>query len=120
VLVIMGFFEAFYGMYEMYNENPRLLFLKKVHYVDVVTGTFVNRNHLSGYLEMIIPLALGLIIARISLFSLAGLKSRDKILRLSEKGLSMNLLLSAGIVVMAVAIIFSESRSGDFHFYHLF
>jgi len=114
VLVIMGFFEAFYGMYEIYNENPRLLFLKKVHYVDVVTGTFVNRNHLSGYLEMIIPLALGLIIARISLFSLAGLKWRDKILRLSERGLSMNLLLSIGIVVMAVAIIFSESRSGVF------
>lgn len=113
-LVIMGFFEAFYGMYEMYNENPRLLFLKKVHYVDVVTGTFVNRNHLSGYLEMIIPLALGLIIARISLFSLAGEKWRDKILRLSEKGLAVNLLLSAGIVVMAVAIIFSESRSGVF------
>ncbi len=114
VLVIMGFFEAFYGMYEMYNESPRLLFLKKVHYVDVVTGTFVNRNHLSGYLEMIIPLALGLIIARIGLFSLSGLKWRDKILRLSEKGLSMNLLLSVGIVVMAVAIIFSESRSGVF------
>jgi len=114
VLVFMGFFEAFYGMYEMYNKNPRLLFLKKVHYVDVVTGTFVNRNHLSGYLEMIIPLALGLIIARINLFSLAGLKWRDKILRLSEKGLSVNLLLSAGIVVMAVAVIFSESRSGVF------
>ncbi len=114
VLVVMGFFEAFYGMYEMYNENPRLLFYKKIHTVDVVTGTFVNRNHLSGYLEMIIPLALGLIIARISLFSLTGLKWRDKILRLSEKGLSVNLLLSAGIVVMAVAIIFSESRSGVF------
>ncbi len=114
VLVFMGFFEAFYGMYEMYNKTPRLLFLKKVHYVDVVTGTFVNRNHLSGYLEMIIPLALGLIIARISLFSLAGLKWRDKILRLSEKGLSVNLLLSASIVVMSVAIIFSESRSGVF------
>ncbi len=114
VLVIMGFFEAFYGMYEMYNENPRLLFLKKVHRVDVVTGTFVNRNHLSGYLEMIIPLALGLIIARIGLFSLAGLRGRDKILRLSEKGVSMNMLLSAGIIVMAVAVIFSESRSGVF------
>jgi len=114
VLVIMGFFEAFYGMYEMYNKNPRLLFFEKIYTVDVVTGTFVNRNHLSGYLEMIIPLALGLIIARISLFSLAGLKWRDKILRLSEKGLSANLLLSAGIVVMAVAIIFSESRSGVF------
>ncbi|MDH5468855.1 MAG: O-antigen ligase family protein, partial [Candidatus Aminicenantes bacterium] len=114
VLVIMGFFEAFYGMYEMYNKNPRLLFLKKVHYLDVVTGTFVNRNHLSGYLEMIIPLAVGLIIARIGLFSLAGLRWREKILRLSEKGLSTNLLLTAGIVVMAVGVIFSKSRSGIF------
>jgi O-antigen ligase len=104
VLVIMGFFQAFYGMYEMYNENPRLLFIKKVHYVDVVTG----------YLEMIIPIALGLIIARISLFSLAGLKWRDKILRLSERGLTTNLLLSVGIVVMALAVVFSESRSGVF------
>lgn len=114
VLVVMGFFEAFYGMYEMYNKNPRLLFLKKVHYLDVVTGTFVNRNHLSGYLEMIIPLAVGLIIARIGLFSLAGLKWREKILRLSEKRLSANLLLTAGIIVMAVAVIFSQSRSGIF------
>lgn len=114
VLVIMGFFEAFYGMYEMYNKNPRLLFLKKVHYLDVVTGTFVNRNHLSGYLEMIIPLAVGLIIARIGLFSLAGLRWREKILRLSEKGLSTNLLLTASIIIMAVAVVFSQSRSGIF------
>ncbi len=113
-IVSMGFFEAFYGMYEMYNETPRLLFLKKVHYLDVVTGTFVNRNHLSGYLEMIIPLALGLIIARISLFSLAGMKWKEKVLRLSEKGLAVNLLLTTGIVVMAVAVVFSKSRSGVF------
>ena len=114
VIVFMGFFEAFYGMYEMYNKTPQLLFLKKVHYLDVVTGTFVNRNHLSGYLEMIIPLALGLIIARISLFSVTGMKWREKILRLSEKGLAVNLLLTAAIVVMAVAVMFSESRSGVF------
>jgi O-antigen ligase len=114
VLVIMGFFEAFYGMYEMYNKNPRLLFLKKVHYLDIVTGTFVNRNHLSGYLEMIIPLAVGLIIARIGLFSLAGMRWKEKILRLSEKGLSTNLLLTAGVIVMAVAVVFSQSRSGIF------
>jgi O-antigen ligase len=114
VLVIMGFFEAFYGMYEMYNKNPRLLFLKKVHYLDVVTGTFVNRNHLSGYLEMIIPLAVGLIIGRIGLFSLPGMRWKEKIFRLSEKGLSTNLLLTTGIIVMAVAVVFSKSRSGIF------
>ena len=83
-------------------------------YLDSVTGTFVNRNHLSGYLEMIIPLALGLMIARIDLFSLVGLKWREKLLRLSEKGLATNLLLSLGIIIMSLAIIFSKSRSGVF------
>lgn len=114
VLVIMGVFEAFYGMFELYNKNPRILFYKKIHYLDTVTGTFVNRNHLSGYLEMIIPLAIGLIIARINLFSLADLKWRKKVLRLSEKGSATNLLITAGVIVMALAVIFSKSRSGIF------
>jgi len=114
VLIAMGVIEAFYGLFELYNKNPRILFYKKIDYLDSVTGTFVNRNHLSGYLEMMIPLALGLIIARIDLFSLAGLKWRNKLLRLSEKGLSTNLLMSLGIIVMSLAIIFSKSRSGIF------
>jgi len=114
VLVIMGVFQAFYGMFELYNKNPRILFYKKIYGLDSVTGTFVNRNHFSGYLEMIIPLAMGLIIARIDLFSLSGLKWRKKLLRLSEKRLTTNLLIIAGIVVMALAVIFSKSRSGVF------
>jgi len=114
VLVSMGIFEAFYGMFELYSKNPRILFYEKRFYLDTVTGTFVNRNHLSGYLEMIIPLAIGLIIARIDLFSLAGLKWREKLLRFSRKGFSTNLILSGGIILMSLAIIFSRSRSGVF------
>ena len=114
VLVIIGFFEAFYGMIELYSNNPRILFFKKRFYLDTVTGTFVNRNHLSGYLEMIIPLAIGLIIARIDLFSLAGLKWREKLIRFSEKGFSKNLMITSSIVVMSLAIILSKSRSGVF------
>jgi len=114
VLIAMGVFEAFYGMFELYNKNPRILFYKKIHYLDSVTGTFVNQNHLSGFLEMIIPLTIGLIIARINLFSLRGMSWRRKLLQLSEKGLSTNMFISLSIIVMAVAIIFSRSRSGIF------
>ena len=114
VLVAVGVFEAFYGMFELYNRNPRILFFKKIHNLDAVTGTFVNRNHLSGYLEMIIPLAIGLIMARIPLFSVSHLTFRERILRFGEKGLASNLLTGLGIVLMAVAIVFSKSRSGVF------
>jgi len=110
----VGVFEAFYGLFELYNKNPRILFYKKIYNLDSVTGTFVNRNHLSGYLEMIIPLAIGLIIARIGVFSLSGLKWREKILRFSEKGLTANILISLGIILMAVALVFSRSRAGVF------
>ena len=113
-LVAVGVFEAFYGFYELFNKNARILFYKKIYSLDSVTGTFVNRNHLSGYLEMIIPLAIGLVIARMDLFSLAGLKLREKILRFSKKGFYNSILLSFGIIIMSLAIVFSKSRSGVF------
>jgi len=112
VLVGMGVFEAFYGLFELTSGSPRILFYKKVHTLDAVTGTFVNRNHLSGYLEMIIPLAIGLLIARIDFFSLAGLRWKEKLLRFSEKGLSVNILLFLSAGLMSLAIVYSRSRSG--------
>jgi len=114
VLIALGVFEALYGMYELFSNNPRILFYEKIHNLDSVTGTFVNRNHLSGYLEIIVPLAIGLVIARIDLFSTARLTLREKLLRLSEKGFSTNIFLFFAIVLMAVAVIFSKSRSGAF------
>lgn len=114
VLIAMGAFQALYGLFELYNKNPRILFYEKMYGLDSVTGTFVNRNHLSGYMEMIIPLAIGLVIARIDLFSLMDLRWRDRLLRLSERGFSTSILISLGIVVMAIAVIFSKSRSGVF------
>src|SRR5512143_781854 len=69
VLAISGAFQALYGLFELSRNDPRLLFYKKLFSPDSVTGTFVNRNHLSGYLEMIIPLALGLAIARMNMMT---------------------------------------------------
>lgn len=114
VPLAMGVFQAFYGLLELLNNNPRLLFYRKIYNLDSVTGTFVNRNHLSAYLEMIIPLAIGLVMARTDLFSVSRMSWRQRIVRLSEKGLSINLLIGLGILLMAVAIVFSKSRSGVF------
>lgn len=114
LLVGMGFFEAFYGLFELQRSNPSILFYPKVFNQGSVTGTFVNQNHFSGYLEMIIPLALGLIIARIDLFTLAGEKLSAKIVRMTEKGMLKNLILTTLVVVMSLAIVLSRSRSGTF------
>jgi O-antigen ligase len=114
LLISLGVFEALYGLFELYNKNPRILFYKKVYDLGSLTGTFVNRNHLSGYLEMIIPLAVGLLIARIGIFSQASLNWRERLLRLQERGFAQGLLIFFAIIIMAIAIVFSGSRSGLF------
>ncbi len=111
-LVGVGVFESLYGMFELSRANPRLLFYPKSYSLDSVTGTFVNRNHFAGYLEMVIPLALGLIISRLDLFGEPGTTFRARLARFVDKGLAQSVLLGAGLVVMAVALLLSNSRSG--------
>ena len=112
VLVGMGVFEALYGLLELYDRSPHILFYRKSYNLDSVTGTFVNRNHLSGYLEMIIPLAIGMIISRMNLFSSSRLKLKEKALRFSEKNFLTNVALFLSVLVMGLGVVFSKSRSG--------
>jgi len=114
VLIGLGVFESMYGLYELTTSRPRILFYAKAFSPDSVTGTFVNKNHLSGYLEMILPLAVGLVIARTSVLSFGAKGLREKFLLWTSGGVVTNLLVMSSIVVMALGIINSHSRSGLF------
>lgn len=114
VLVGSGVFQALYGLYELTTESPRLLFYQKLFSPDSVTGTFVNRNHLSGYLEMIVPLAIGLAAARMNLLTFGAKGLRERLLLWASKGVLGNVLIMVSIVIMSLGIVFSHSRSGLF------
>jgi O-antigen ligase/nitrate reductase NapE component len=114
VLVGMGVFQSLYGIYEMTVREPRILFYRKVFSLDSATGTFVNRNHFSGYLEMIIPLALGFVLARMDVFSPGTMGIRKRIVLLSSRGAATSLLVLVGAVVMSLGVVLSRSRSGLF------
>lgn len=112
VVVGSGVFQSLYGLYELTTSRPRTLFYPKAFSLDSVTGTFVNRSHLSGYLEMIVPLAVGLLIARMNLLSFGAKGLREKFLLMMSKGAAGNAAIAAGIVVMSLAIVLSNSRAG--------
>ncbi len=114
VLVVLGTAQAFYGLFELSRSNPRVLFYPKLYNLDAASGTFINRNHFAGYLEMILPLALTLLVARVDLFSLAGKRRSERLSQLTGRGFAVNVLALIGIVVMALAIVMSRSRSGVF------
>jgi O-antigen ligase len=59
-LVSSGAFQAFYGLAEYFSGHQHIFGYAKKYYTDVATGTFINRNHFAGYLEMTLPVAIAL------------------------------------------------------------
>jgi|GEM_PF-190103 len=114
VLIGMSVFQALYGFFELQTSHPKILFYEKQHYLDAVTGTFINRNHLSGYLEMVVPLAIAVVLARTDFFSFSGMSWREKMVKFWDKGVLERVFIPISIVLMSLAIIFSKSRSGIF------
>ncbi len=66
VLVILAsaLFQSFYGMAEVFSGHEAILGRPKRYNIGSVTGTFVNRNHLAGFLEMAFPLSLGYLLVK--------------------------------------------------------
>lgn len=77
-----------------------------------MSGTFVNRNHLAGFLEMTVPVSIGYLI--LSSFYPPGIRggAREKILYFVEERIQKLLLYLLFITIMMMGIIFSRSRSG--------
>lgn len=109
--------QAFYGLVELFGGTERILGFKKVDYLGSATGTFINRNHFSGFLEMIFPLSLGYLLAKANFFALKkGVSLKEKILWFSQERLQKSVLFGLVSVVIGVGIIFSRSRTGIFIF----
>lgn len=111
-IFISGVFQGVYGLYEFLSGHQHIFAYEKIYDVDVATGTFINRNHYAGYLEMCLPLLITVVIGRFALLrSFRG----NILVRLShalESEGSQILLLTFTIVLVAVSLIFSLSRSG--------
>ena len=115
VLVMIGsaLFQAFYGMAETFSGSERIFGYAKKYYLGCVTGTYINRNHFAGFMEMIFPLSLGYLLVKARYFAMEkGLSIRQKILWFGQESLQWTLLLGLVPVLLGVALVFSKSRSG--------
>jgi O-antigen ligase len=84
-------------------------------YGDSASGTYVNRNHFAGYLEMMLALGIGLLIA--------GLSDRKadtwkKFMRLTiDWILSPKMILRLALCVLVIALTTTHSRMGNSAFF---
>jgi putative inorganic carbon (HCO3(-)) transporter len=115
VLVISGVFQAAYGSLMMLSGIEYGFFFEKEAYRGFATGTFVNRNHLAGYLEMCLAVGIGLMVAQLSDRSASNW--RDRARRFLQTMLSTKALIRLGLVVMVIGLVLTRSRMGNTAFF---
>ena len=115
VIVGCGVFQALYGSFMTLSGLEYGFFHKKYASLGVSTGTFINRNHLAGYLEMCLAIGIGLLVStlrqgssvnwchriRHSLDTLLGSKLRPRIF----------------LAFMVIALVLTRSRMGNIAFF---
>ncbi len=76
-------------------------------------GPFVNRNHFAGWMIMVLPLALAYFAAALhEALGRIGTGWRNKILWVGSDRAGQAVTLAFAVIVMAVALVYSDSRSG--------
>lgn len=116
LLLICGVFQAFYGILRVFGAEPLdLLGLNAYgYYKGDATGTFVNRNHYAGYLEMSLSLGIGMLISEMkgNAGSWREFWRRTIEALLGEKG-----RIRIFLAMMVVALVMSHSRMGNSAFF---
>jgi putative inorganic carbon (HCO3(-)) transporter len=111
-LVALGIFEAFYGLVQYLTGWQQIFTYVKKFDLEEATGTYINRNHYAGFLEMILPFSLALVFYEYA--KLRGHRGSSMSFRkLIEKPELQRLILSLSVaVILCTALAFSRSRMG--------
>jgi len=115
-LVFSAVFQAFYGSMMTLSGLEYGFFMKKTAYLGFATGTFVNRNHLAGYLEMVSAVGIGLLMATTYQKDHAH-SWRQRLRNLIDLLFSQKLPLRLMLAMMVIALVLTRSRMGNTAFF---
>jgi O-antigen ligase len=116
VLVISGLFQAVYGgLMTLSGLGYGFFVMSNNALSGKATGTFVNSNHLAGYLEMTLAVGIGLLIA--SLGSEGAYTLKQWVRNFFQLLLSAKARLRLCLVMMVIALVLTHSRMGNMAFF---
>jgi O-antigen ligase len=106
IMIGLGITEAVYGLIQALVPSMGVLWVDYVQdYMGNARGTYINRNHFAGFIELIWPLVLGVTLA------MTGRKHSFKKAMASDL-LNQQALMALGLVVLLLALLLSRSRAG--------
>ena len=112
-LVALGVFEALYGLIQYLTGWQQIFAYVKKYYLEEATGTYINRNHFAGFLEMILPLAMVLALrcTHVLFKNTSGGGSTFRKIASRTELVSVAFWLFLAILI-SVALVLSRSRMG--------
>ncbi|MDB4069387.1 hypothetical protein N9514_05100, partial [Pseudomonadales bacterium] len=113
-LVLAGTFQAVYGSLMTITGTDYIWNQPKTS-GGVATGTFINRNHFAGYLEMCLALGLGLLIANLE--DNRAVSWRQFFRRIVATLLGEKARTRVYLALMVIGLILSQSRMGNTAFF---
>ncbi|MEH6589992.1 MAG: O-antigen ligase family protein [Halioglobus sp.] len=115
VLIFSGTLQAVYGAFMVLSGLELGFFVEKYAGKGVATGTFVNRNHLAGYLVMCLSAGIGLLLSQLATEHSKNWKERIRNgLKLL---LSPKIRLRIYLAIMVVALVLTRARMGNIAFF---
>ena len=110
VLIGLGSFEAIYGCIQYLAGWQYIFWYKKTGFIEEATGTYINRNHFAGLLEMVLPFLLARLL--LSRWRSENARRSPWIELICSPLTSRRLLDLVLFTTVCIALIFSRSRMG--------
>jgi len=112
-IVALGSFEALYGLAQYLTGWQRIFTYVKKYDLEEATGTYVNRNHYAGFLEMVLPFTLALALYEFGKPYKKPPEALSKLRRLAARPNLQKFTLWVFIAsLLFTALIYSRSRMG--------
>lgn len=106
LMIAVGIAEATYGLIQALVPSMGVLWVDYIQeYMGTARGTFINRNHFAGFIEMVWPLALAVTLA------MTGQARSIKAVLGSDR-LNRQALMALCIIVFLLTLILTRSRAG--------
>jgi hypothetical protein len=115
VMVWCGVFQAFFAGVMMMGDVEQVGFLDKTFGRGRATGTFINPNHLAGFLQMNLAIGIGMLIAQLHRHP-AG-SWREFMRRTIDTVLSRKFRLRLYLAIMVIGLVLTRSRMGNTAFF---
>ena len=119
-LFAMGFISAIYSLANHYTNGSFSLNDSLPpwinHWSKVTRGTFSHKNHYAAFLELTIPMGIGLLLASLQ-HKYTRLRVRHASMAMIDFALSIKMFYIVGIALMLISLYLTASRGGNSAFY---